>query len=315
MAKNFKRVALMLVVLALCVGAVSMVAFASYEVRAEIPVRITLGGTPPQTDETFVVEVTAADAAYPMPEGAENGVYRMAMEGASTETIVIDFNRLGVYEYEVRQITGTNGDCYYDDSVYHVTAYVTNSESGDGYSLTVVVYRDSETDKLNEISFQNVYANPDQVVITAVKTLDGKTPKDGRFTFELLDSNGKLVKTTKNVGKDVTFEALRYNEAGTYKYQLKEVQGDEKSIIYDKSVYDVIVEVIKDENGNYDAKLSYEKNGKAYSGSPIFANETKTDIPTTGDEFNMQLMVSLMILSVVGIVTLVVLRRRTKMAD
>ena len=310
MAKNFKRVALMLCVLALCLGAVGMTAFAAYEVRAEIPVSITLTGTQPQEEELFTVELTAAEAACPMPQGAENGVYTMVMKATSKASIVIDFNKLGVYNYTVRQIPGENGDCYYDDSVYNVTAYVTNSETGDGYSLTVVVYRDQETEKLDAITFANRYADPDELVITAVKTLDGKTPADGAFTFQLVDEEGKQVATAKNVGQDVTFEALSYYEVGTYKYQLKEIAGSNSKIIYDKSVYDVTVEVTKDADGNYDAKLSYAKNGKDYTGSPLFKNETKTDSPQTGDDFNIQLWISLLVLSMAAVVALVVLKRR-----
>lgn len=312
MGKTLKRFALALCVLALCISTMGTAVFAASTVTVNIPVRIALSGTEPAVPEAFVVEVTAADPAYPMPTGASNGIYRMAMEGKSSETIEIEFNAPGVYDYTVKQESGTNDDCCYDDAVYYVTVFVTNSETGSGYGLSVVVCRGEEAKKRDGILFENVYANPGGAVITAVKTLDSKPPEDGAFTFELLDSNGKQVKAATNVGKNVTFEMLRYDKAGTYKYQLREVQGSDSKIIYDKAVYDVTVEVVKDADGNYAATVTYERDGGIYTGAPVFANETKTDSPRTGDDFQIWLWITLLVLSVTGTAATLVLGRKLK---
>ena len=313
MGKKLKRFALALCVLALYISTMSVAVFAAAPVTATIPVEIKLSGTEPAEAETFAVEMTAEDPAYPMPADAVDGVYTMAMEGASSGTIEIEYKKVGIYGYTVKQVPGTNSDCYYDANIYNVTVSVTNNETMDGFVVTVAVHRNEEVEK-TQIVFENRYANPDEVTFTAVKTMDGKTPKDGAFTFELLDSEGKLIETVKNVGQSVTFTTLSYYKAGTYEYQIKEVKGDTAGVIYDTSVYDVTVDVTKDEEGNYTAKLTYEKNGKALEAAPVFANKTQTTSPDTGEGTMIYVMGGLMVLSLAGIIALVLLKKRSDRA-
>lgn len=311
MGKNLKRFALVLCVLALCVSTMAVTAFAAEDVRAEIPVSVSLKGTLPAADETFVVEMTPDDAANPMPEGTENGVYRLNLVGQTGGKITIPFTALGVYDYTVKQVPGSNENCVYDGSVYHVTVFVTNEEQG-GYCVAVVVYRNEETEKRDDIVFDNVYANPDEITITAIKTMDGKTPADGAFTFQLLDSNGKVVSEVKNKGRDITFPALSFYKVGTYEYQIKEVAGTDTKIDYDETVYDVKIQVTKD--GDYKAVLTYSVAGKAYEKAPVFANKTITvtdNTPKTGDEFNMMFYIGLMGVSAAVLVVLLVAKKKS----
>lgn len=310
MGKNLKRFALALCVAALCMSTMSVAVFAAEPVTAQIPVQITLSGTEPAEAETFQVEITAEDAASPMPADAADGVCTMELKGASAGAFEIEYKKVGIHQYTVKQIAGTNGDCYYDESVYHVTVSITNNEEMNGFAVTVAVHRNNEEAK-SDIVFHNRYANPDEVVITAVKTMDGKTPKDGAFSFELRNSEGKLVETVKNVGRNVTFSALSYDKAGTYEYTLKEVIGNDSKVVYDKSVYDVIVEVTKDEEGNYVAKLTYEKGDKALEAAPVFANKTPSVSPATGESAMIYVMGGLMVLSLAGIIALFLLKRRS----
>ena len=314
MGKKLKRFALALCVLALYISTMSVAVFAAAPVTATIPVEIKLSGTLPEMPDTFKVELTADEAGNPMPEGAADGVYTMDMVGASSGELKIEFSKLGIYNYTVKQLDIGNEDCYQDAQTYKVTAYVVNNADYSAFDLSIVVCRENATDKQEEILFENRYANPDELTFTATKTMDGKTPKDGAFTFELLDSEGKLIETVKNVGQSVTFTTLSYYKAGTYEYQIKEVKGDTAGVIYDTSVYDVTVDVTKDEEGNYTAKLTYEKNGKALEADPVFANKTQTTSPDTGEGTMIYVMGGLMVLSLAGIIALVLLKKRSDRA-
>ena len=315
MTKFVKRVALVLCLLSLCAGLMGVTVFAANDpVTATIPVKISLTGTLPGTPDTFKVEMTAEDSANPMPAGAADGVFTMEMAAAdgATETtgeIQIEFTELGVYEYTVKQLDLGNEDCYQDTHTYRVKAMVLNNADYTGFDLKVFIYRDDDT-KLDDILFENRYANPDYVVIEATKTMDKKAPKDGAFQFELLDADGVAVQTVTNLGSAVTFEPMICNKIGSTTYTLREVVGNNKKIIYDKTEYTVTVDVTKDDNGDYVGSVSYMKGENAILEIPAFANKTKPIVPNTGDNANIMLWGGLMVVVLAAIVVLLVAMKK-----
>lgn len=311
MTKIVKQIALVLCLLSLCVGVMGVAAYAAYEpVTATIPVEITLSGTLPEVPDTFKVELTADDPSYPMPEGAVDGVYTLDMVGASTAEIQIEFAQRGVYEYTVKQLDIGNEDCYQDQHTYRVKAQVINNADFTGYDLIVVIYRDDETEKRDDIVFENRYANPDTVVIEATKTMDKKLPKNGEFQFELVDADGVVVQTVTNLDGMVTFEPILCNKIGTTVYTLREVVGSNKKVIYDKTVYTVVVDVTKDENGDYVGSVTYLNGETVLLETPAFANKTKPIVPNTGDSANFMLWGSMMVVSLAAIVILLVAMKK-----
>lgn len=124
----------------------------------EIPVTVTLTGFPPEVDENFEIVLKANDSTYPMPDGSANSVYKMIITGAATAKLPeIKFSVLGIYAYTISQTAGTNELCSYDESVYNVRVYITNADDGSGLESTVIAYKTSEADKLDEIEFINDY--------------------------------------------------------------------------------------------------------------------------------------------------------------
>ena len=67
------------------------------------------------------------------------------------------FSKVGIYRYTIWQVEGNNVDCTYDKSFYHLIVYVTNIENSDGLEATSLLYKDSETEKLEKVKFHNVY--------------------------------------------------------------------------------------------------------------------------------------------------------------
>lgn len=315
MRKSAHKLFALLLTLVLCLAALSPAALAADEnPSVKIPVSVTLSGTQPAEAETFQIKLTAAESGNPMPEGSVDGVYTASITGAGETDIEIAFGRVGIYGYTLTQIPGENGDCYYDSSSYNVTVYVTNAKDG-GLETGVAIYKDGEEDKLDGANFENVYANPDQVVLQAIKTLDGEAPTDGAFAFELLDAEGSLLQVQANVGSEVTFDALSFYQQGSFTYTISEVLGDDPDVVYDQSVYTVTVDVTKDDNGNYLAAVSYAKDGEAYVGTPIFANTTVPEpiipsAPQTGDNTNMTLWAGLMAVSAVALIAAAFIGRK-----
>ena len=87
------------------------------------------------------------------------------------------------------------------------------------------------------------------------KTLDGK-PSTRAFSFTLTDvTNGgnKVLQTVKNATEgdeagNVVFAPIKFKEAGTYTFEIREVL--EKGYICDDNVYTVVVKVVRNDN-NY----------------------------------------------------------------
>ena len=196
----------------------------------------------------------------------------------------IEYTLPGEHTYTVREAAGEAGGVTYDDSSYKVVVNVTDNGEG-----KLVATAEAEGD----ITFNNTYeAEPTSVTISASKVLNGAQLKGGDFTFQLA-SNGKVVATaTNDVNGAVTFESVKFTEAGTYTYTIAEAKGNAEGVTYDETVFTATVEVTDDLEGHLSATVSYDA-------TPVFKNtytapvtpqptpkaETpaKAEIPKTGD--------------------------------
>jgi len=87
-------------------------------------------------------------------------------------------------------------------------------------------------------------AKSDEVALEVTKKLEGKTLEKDAFSFQLLDDKGNVLQTVKNDenGK-VKFEAIKYKEAGTFNYTIKEVNDNKPGYTYDANVLKATVTV------------------------------------------------------------------------
>lgn len=325
MTKNLKRIVLALCVLVLGVSFIGTAASAASDsMVAELPVSISLEGTLPSEAEEFTVQLKAVTPGSPMPAGASGNVYDLKLSlgtgsgNVINDLITIDFSsaNLGIYEYTVTQVTGSDPDCYYDNAVYNVKVFVVNKDDMSGREMHVVIYNGEE--KPDSFDFVNRYCNPVKVTVSAIKTLNGGEPYSNMFLFQLMDENGKVVDEVRNDKGSVTFHEMVFGEPedlGKHTFTMSEVDENAHSITYDKSVYSVIIDVTKDENGDYQAKLSYELKGKAYEGTPTFANKQKVpNSPYTGDNLQILMWGGLLIVSAVALAILMFSARRKRNA-
>ena len=151
---------------------ISAPAFAADAPGVSIPVKISLSGSLPKTNEDYTVVLKADDTAYPMPDGTKEGEYRMTITVAGTKNFPeITYSGLGIYTYTIYQQSGSNTNCSYDKTIYKLTVYITNAENEDGFTASAVLYPESEDDKISCAEFKNVY--------TATKPTKPKTTKTG----------------------------------------------------------------------------------------------------------------------------------------
>ena len=162
-----------------------------------------------------------------------------------------------------------------DNSGYTTTVNQINSEILKG---KVIAGNGWEVHFINEIPIPDD-PKPAKVNLTAGKTLNGSVPSRNDFTFILKDRDGNILQTVNNVAGNISFAEMVFDKEGVYEYTISEQTDTDKSINYDNTVYTVTIKVTR--NDDYTAEITYEKNGQAYSGTPMFANTSKPGIPVT----------------------------------
>lgn len=102
---------------------------------------------------TYQLEA-ASDA--PMPEGSTNRIYNFSMDGKDMQTgISFRYAHDGVYNYQLSQTTEDAEHYVYDRTIYTITVYIKNTESGKLTSEVIV--QNGTGKKCGEILFQNAY--------------------------------------------------------------------------------------------------------------------------------------------------------------
>ena len=200
----------------------------------------------------------------------------------------ITYTKPGNHLYMVREVNQGENGITYDDQTYMIHTKITDNGDGTLKAEHQVLAGIGEDDQMipaegNAITFQNSYkAEPANITIEAVKKLEGGTLKEGQFTFQLKDKDGKAAAEVKNK-KDgaVRFENLTFDSEGTYEYTISEVNDKQTGVTYDENVYKLTVSVTDDGSGVLSAKVSGDK--------AIFTNiykatdakiDPKTDIDT-----------------------------------
>ncbi len=255
------------------------------------------------------------------------GEFKFAVKNVDTDTVVQDdaandidgkvvfdtmtFDAAGNYNYIVYENEVDANGVTVDTTVYEVTIVITDNGEG---QLEAAVYVDGKAvadTTADEITFRNVYkAGAIDIVIDAIKTLDGRELSDDEFTFELY-LDGKVIATAKN-DKDgkIAFENYAIDAAGEYVFEVKEVKGDAKGITYDETVYTVKVivtdnldgtftleYVYSDKDGDVDELVFENKYTPEPQPEPTPEPQPEPESPKTGDSTNLAAWLAVVFIS------------------
>ena len=185
------------------------------------------------------------------------GTAKNAADGAVTFE-AIEYNEVGEHTYTISEKAGSEAGVTYDESTHNVTVKVTDNGAG---KLVATVTGNNPT-------FTNTYkATSTTATITATKVLEGKALEADKYEFELKEGD-KVIATAKNAADGtVTFEDIKYKEAGNHTYTITEKAGSEKGVTYDTAKHEVKVAVTDDGAGQLVAAVT--------GNNPTFTNTYK----------------------------------------
>lgn len=202
------------------------------------------------------------DAAGNVVQTVQNGV------DGTFNFAPLQLDKAGTYVYTVSEQGGaaTNGVTY-DTTVF--TATVTVTENAETYALEAQVAYSTGGKAADAVAFSNSYAPAaTEVKLGASKVLSGKDLKEGQFSFQLKDADGKVLQTAKNAADGtVGFKAISYDKPGTYGYSISEVNDAQKNVTYDAAEHQVTVTVTDDGAGHLVATVTYDGDV-----APVFKN-------------------------------------------
>lgn len=203
----------------------------------------------------------------------------------------LQLDKVGTYVYTVSERAGaTANGVTYDTTVF--TATVTVTENAETHALEAQVAYSKGGKAADAVAFSNSYAPAaTEVKLGASKVLSGEDLKEGQFSFQLKDADGKVLQTAKNAADGtVGFEAISYDKPGTYAYSISEVDDGQKNVTYDTAEHRVTVTVTDDGAGHLVATVTYDgdvapvfKNTYTPPTTPPVSKEEKPGLPNMGD--------------------------------
>lgn len=190
-----------------------------------------------------------------------------------TIAFALTYKLPGTYTYELHEHVPAALDklegVTYDEKVHTVTVEVKDQNG------KLVVDGTTSTWETG-VTFENTYKpGPTTATIIAHKILEGKPLAAGEFSFELLDSEKKVIDTVKNDGTGNVVFTVEVPAAGEYHYSIREVKGtDTDHYTYDQNTYKVTVKASQNAAGKLVTEVSYDTaDGKM----PVFKNTYKPD--------------------------------------
>lgn len=149
----------------------SLSAHAQTAATVRIPVQQILLENGKQGDgtENFTYLLQAKEAETPMPQSATGDIYEFSMSGNKETEIGIEYARVGIYTYTLKQsLENKREDWKYDEEEYEIDVYVKNES--DQALRTEIIIKNKNQDKPARAVFTNDYEKKEP--IKQVKTGD-----------------------------------------------------------------------------------------------------------------------------------------------
>lgn len=264
--------------------------YSTTEAHYDPRVTKALTGDPTPVDKTFtftLVRNEAAEEKGTPADGAVIGNGQTTVTGAGSGSFGdITFDKAGTYHFTIAEVPGSDAGYTYDPLNWDLEVVVEDWDS----VLTVVSHTYTKTDadgkevtSDEEATFTNDYqVEPTGYTPTVTKAVTGDVPegRDAQFRFALTaredNPEGAVLPTDTEVtiqgsGK-ADFGEIRFEQAGTYRFDITEINDQLPGYQYDGSVWTLTV-VVKDTEHNLGVEsATYTRQDEATSDVAAFAN-------------------------------------------
>ncbi len=285
-----------------------------------------LNGREWNDSDAFTFHLYGADNAFVYEDDASNIVASATVNGNASShryTINLEYTAEDVgsifYYVLVEDQSNPLPGMTYDSTNYHITVAVQDDDEG---GIRTVIY--AENANVDTLDFVNEYApKPTDIVIKGQKNLTGRDLVDGEFTFLAYEvasnfeigSDARPLVTNNQDDGDIVFQK-EVSEVGTYYFVVcEDTTVAARLVTFDRSVYWVTVEVT-DVDGELvasDPVITLADSAETVNGI-VFNNAYDPNIPQTGDDTNLTLWMTLMVLSLVAAAALLVFEKRRTQA-
>ncbi len=283
---------------------------------APAPTKVVLGEKGELSKKLNGRELKANEFEFVLLDSADKELAVSKNDKDGKFEFTVEYSKAGTYTYKIVEKNNALGGITYDEKVYSVTVEVV--DKGGELEVESFVYKYNGTD-VNEVVFTNTYkAAPTEVQLNAEKTIKNRELVEGEFVFEIKGEDGKTVKIASNTadGK-VVFEKIKLEKAGTFRYTVSEVQGNLDGVIYDKTVYNVVVTVTDNGEGKLEAAepvITNAKNNIAVTKMGFDNTYLPPEVPKTGDRRHLPIWFALMFISGGAAITLGIADKKKKNA-
>ncbi len=207
----------------------------------------------------------------PMPATQDYEAHALASK-KTAKFDEITYEQAGTYYYTITEVKGSADGVTYDTTPKHVVVTVTKADDATNELTADITYEGKSS-----LTVTNKYASSDATLQVTKQIADWGTADHFDFVLtagqsslkdeqgNVLDSpmpagaeDGKLTATATKNDTTAVFGKIVYEQTGTYKYTINEVNGKADGVKYDTSTHDVLVTVTKDADNKMTATVKYD---------------------------------------------------------